>query len=129
MPVSLASVPGKIMEQIVLEIMLRHIENKKVIDDSQHGFTRGKWCLTKLEAFCDRVTALLDKETKTGVIYVDLRKAFDADLQNILVPKLKTKGFDRRTTWWIKNCLGGCTLRVAVRGFMSRWKSVISGIP
>ncbi|GAB0204324.1 mitochondrial enolase superfamily member 1 [Grus japonensis] len=72
-PVSPTSVPGKIMEQTLLETMLRHMENKAVIGDSQHGFAKG------------------------------LCKAFDTVPRDILVSKLERHGFNGWTTWWIRN--------------------------
>lgn len=40
--VILTSVSGKMMEQLTPESISKHMENKKVIRGSHHGFTKGK---------------------------------------------------------------------------------------
>jgi len=83
--VSLTSIPGQVMEQLILEVIIKQVEEKKVIRSSQHGFTKGKSCLTNLIAFYDGMTSWVDEGRAVDVVYLSFSKAFDTVSHHILL--------------------------------------------
>ena len=47
-PVSLTSIPCKMLEHIIHINIMRHLKLYKVLNDEQHGFRRGRSCETHL---------------------------------------------------------------------------------
>ncbi|MBZ4217672.1 hypothetical protein, partial [Klebsiella aerogenes] len=44
-PVSLTSVPGKMVESLIQEKIFKHIKEQTLLRENQHGFCKGKSCL------------------------------------------------------------------------------------
>ncbi|CAM4656816.1 unnamed protein product [Lepidochelys kempii] len=128
-PVSLTSVPGKIIEQVLRESILKHLEERKVIRNSQHGFTKGKSSLINLIAFYDEITGSVDEGKAVDVLFLDFSKAFDMVSHSILANKLKKYGLDEWTIRWIESWLDCQAQRVVINGSMSSWQPVSSGVP
>ena len=91
------------MEQFILEVIIKHVEEKKVIGSSQHGFTKGKSCLTNLIAFYGGMTGWVDEGRAVDVGYLDFSKAFDTVSHNILLGKLSKCGLGEWSVRWIEN--------------------------
>ncbi|KAK4819814.1 hypothetical protein QYF61_011833 [Mycteria americana] len=117
-PVSLTLVLGKLMEQIIQSAITRHVQDNQVIRPSQHGFMKGRSCMTNLISFYDKVTRLVDEGKAVDVVYLDFSKAFDI----IPLEKLAARGLDGHALLWVKNWLDGRAQRVVVNGVYSSWQ-------
>ena len=62
------------MEQIILSAITWHWQDNQVIRPSQHGFMKGRSCLTNLISLYDKVTHLVDEGKAVDVAYLDLVK-------------------------------------------------------
>lgn len=71
--VSLSSVPGKIMEEILLEGMSKHMQNQEVIQDNQHSFV----------VLRDGMTASVDKRRVTDIIYLKYLKLYSLNEMSV----------------------------------------------
>ena len=93
-PVSLTSVVCKVLESIIKDAIMEHLEQHKLLEVSQHGFLPGRSCLTNLLAYLENVTKHVDSGLPVDTLYLDFAKAFDKVPHRRLLMKLKAHGID-----------------------------------
>lgn len=128
-PVSLTSVPGKMLESIIAEDITKHLEANNLLSNSQHGFRRGRSCLTNLLEFFHSMFSLYDKSRAIDILYLDFKKAFDKVPHKRLMEKVRGYGIIDEVGDWIEDWLTGRKQRVVINGSSSSWKDVTSGVP
>lgn len=107
---SLTSIPSTVMEQVILKTVCKHIKDKNVTESSQHGFMRGKTCLTSLVAFYD-TAGTADKQRAVDAAYLDFNKVYDT----------VSHCLSSQTSWWRAE-----TSSPAVQSWQVSWTPVLA---
>ena len=71
----------------------------------------------------------MDNGYATGVLFLDLKKAFDTVNHDILIKKLKHYGVDNRELLWFKSYLANRSQTVNVNSTLSDFQPINIGIP
>ena len=117
------------MESIIRERLVDHMMELKLFCDPQHGFVPGRSCMTQLLTTLEIWSEILDSGAPIDTIYLDFRKAFDTVPHQRLLAKLEAHGIKGNTLGWIRNFLLERRQRVVVKGKLSAWAFILSGIP
>ena len=128
-PISLTSHLIKIFERLVRKHIVHHLVLNTIICKNQHGFQKGKSCLTQLLPHIDTILQNLQNNIDTDVIYLDYAKAFDKVDHEILLKKLHIYGIRGKLLKWMESYLTDRTQKVVVNGHHSNPETVISGVP
>jgi hypothetical protein len=122
-------VPCKILESLIKDKVMKHLEEEKLIKDSQHGFMPGRSCTTNLTIFLDELTKAVDNGKAADVFYLDFAKAFDKVAHQWLMVKVEAKGIGGKISRWLEEWLKVRTQTVVVDGQESDVSKVESGVP
>ena len=127
-PISLTSQVCKTMEKLIKGRITEHLNATSLINDSQHGSTAGRSCLTNLLTFLESLTPHVDQGLPVDVLYLVFSKAFDKVPHQRLISKLRAHGIGPELSRWIENWLTDRKQRVTIKGTQSPWTSVTSGV-
>ena len=128
-PISLLPIVSKLIEKIIHQQMQEYLDDKKILYKFQSGFRSNHSTDTCLSYLNDRILKGFDKGLLTGLVAIDLQKAFDTIDHDILLQKLRWLGFSQKVQSWFKSYLSNRLFYVSINGILSEEGSINCGVP
>ena len=131
-PISLLSVPSKILESLVSDALVRHSfkENAELVSDKQRAYRAGYSTELLLIRLTETWRRAVDSGLLVAVAFVDFKKAFDSVCHTVLETKLQRDfGIRGPLLDWLKSYLKGRQQVTIVNGVNSGTLPVSCGIP
>ncbi len=128
-PVSILPIVSKVFERLVHDQLYQYLCNNSLIYEFQSGFRPMFSTDTALTYLGDKIRFNMDKGLFTGVVLLDLQKAFDTVDHSILISKLRAIGADNIVIKWFSSYLCDRKQFVDIHGTYSSEEEISCGVP
>ena len=128
-PVRLLSVVSKVLEKLVNNRIVDHLEKCGLFSDFQYGFRSCRSTADLLTVISDRIARAFNRSGATRAVALDISKAFDRVWHAGLLHKLKSYGIPGQIFSLISSFLSNRQLRVVLDGKSSQEYPVNVGVP
>ena len=99
-PISIISAIAKMFGRLVYEQFYTYLTSNRLINSYQSGFRPTHSTLTSLLESTNNWCVNIDRGLLNGVVYIDLKKAFDTIDHEVLLSKLRAYGFNDLALPW-----------------------------
>lgn len=128
-PISLLCSLSKILERVILNRLNSHIELEKIIPDEQHGFRKKFSTTSQLAKLIETTKENLNNKKSTGLVMLDVEKAFDRVWHAGLLHKMIKTNFPPYLICMVSNFLHERSFHVDVNGAKSITYDIPYGVP
>ena len=128
-PISVLSTIARIFEKVIYEQLYDYLSRKNILDPRQSGFRSLHSTVTALLDLTNQWCFNIDRGLINGVLFLDLKKAFDTVDHNLLLIKLEYVGVRGQTLEWFKSYLSNRSQVVFINGVLSEHEQIKCGVP
>ena len=102
-PISLLPLISKVLERVIHDQTNAFLKGNNLLYNYQSGFRSNHSTNSCLSFLTDKILKDFDESLLTGMIFIDLKKAFDTINHEILFKKLKAMGFSQGCITWFQS--------------------------
>ena len=128
-PISLLPVISKILEKVIHDQTMDFVTKENISYKFQSGFRKFHSTYSCLSYLQHKVSKGFDSDLLTGMILIDLQKAFDTIDHKILIEKMKCMDFSNGVTEWFECYLSKRMFSVHIENSFSDRAIIICGVP
>ena len=128
-PVSLTCVLSKLLERVIYIQLDNYLKTNNILYEHQSGFRQGYSTDSCLIHITDFIKHNIGIGNYTGMVLMDLQKAFDTVDHNILCNKLQAIGLNNNSVSWFRSYLCNRQQMVEINGVCSDKLTQSCGVP